>query len=336
VDGASRVALRLGLTPLVIGLTVVAFGTSAPEASVTVGSALAGRGDLALGNVVGSNIFNVLFILGLCALIAPLRIAQRLLWIDVPLLVVVSLLLLVLALDRVVGRFDGALLLGCLLAYTYFAIEASRREPAEIADEYTEEFASRGAGPPRLPAALARVVAGLALLVVGARVTVYGAVEIASQLGLSDLVVGLTIVAAGTSLPEVATSVVATRRGEPDIAVGNVIGSNLFNVLGVLGLGALVSRPGIPVATGALDFDIPVMIATAFACLPVFLAGHEIPRWVGGLFVAYYAAYSGYVVLLAQEHDALPAFSAVMLEFVLPLTGVSLVLALARGMRTRA
>jgi cation:H+ antiporter len=171
---------------------------------------------------------------------------------------------------------------------------------------------------------------GLGLLVYGARWLVEGAVTLARTLGVSELVIGLTVIAAGTSLPEVAASVVAGLRGERDIAVGNVIGSNLFNILSVLGLAALVAPGGINVAPAALTFDIPVMIAAALACSPIFFTGHSIARWEGAVFLSYYAAYTAYVVLNARTHDALPAFSAVMLEFVGPLTMITLAIGYVR------
>lgn len=331
VRGASRLAALLGISPLVIGLTVVAFGTSAPEMAVSVESAYSGQADLALGNVVGSNIFNVLFILGLCALILPLRVAQQLLWMDVPLMIGASLLLLLLALDGSISRGDGLMLFGGILLYTVFAIKQGRRESGEVVAEYTSEF---GAGEKRLtdhwPMQALLVGVGLVMLVFGARFLVDGAVLIAKYFAISELVIGLTVVAAGTSLPEVAASVVASIRGERDIAVGNVVGSNLFNILAVLGLSSLVSPTGIQVAPSALTFDIPVMIAVALACAPIFFTGHLIARWEGSVFLLYYAAYTVYLILNAKAHDSLPAFSAVMLEFVLPITLLTLAVAYAR------
>lgn len=331
VRGASRLAAVLGISPLVIGLTVVAFGTSSPEMAVSVESAFSGQADIALGNVVGSNIFNVLFILGLCALILPLRVAQQLLWLDVPLMIGASILLLLIALDGQISRIDGVMLFGGIVAYTIFAITQGRKESAEVSAEYAGEFSARGGGwSDTWPVQILLIVAGLAMLVLGARWLVDGAVVIAKYFGISELVIGLTVIAAGTSLPEVAASVVASLRGERDIAVGNVVGSNIFNILAVLGLSSLVSPTGINVAPAALTFDIPVMIAVALACAPIFFTGHLIARWEGGIFVAYYCAYMGYVILNAKEHDALPAFSALMLEFVLPITLLTLVIGYVR------
>jgi cation:H+ antiporter len=321
VRGASRLAAALGISPLVIGLTVVAYGTSAPEMAVSVKSAWAGQPDLALGNVVGSNVFNVLLILGASATITPLLVSSQLIRLDVPIMIGLSVLTLLLAGDGSIGRLDGAILFAGAVAYTAFQIRQSRRESAALQDEYAQEY-----GPKRSSTAanLAFIAAGLVLLVLGSRWLVNGAVAFAQALGVSELVIGLTIVAAGTSLPEVATSILAAFRGERDIAVGNVVGSNIFNILAVLGLAGLAAPSGLPAPAALLRFDLPVMIAVAIACLPVFASGATIARWEGALFLFYYAAYTAYTVLAAQQHDALPAFSAVMQVFVLPLTAVTL------------
>jgi len=330
VKGSSRLAASFGISPLVIGLTVVAFGTSAPEMAVSVKAALAGQADIALGNVVGSNIFNVLFILGGAALITPLLVQAQLVRLDVPLMIGVSGVLYLMAGDGRLSRTEGALLVAGALAYTGYAAAQSRKESAAVQEEYGQEYGDRRK-PPWLD--LVFIAGGLGLLVLGARWLVEGAVTFAQSLGVSELVIGLTIVAAGTSLPEVAASFVAAARGERDIAVGNVIGSNLFNILWVLGLATAISPTGVAVSEPALRFDIPVMLAVAAACLPIFLTGHLIARWEGALFLAYYAAYTLYLVLSAQAHDLLPYYSAVMLGFVLPLTAVTLALTLYRHFR---
>lgn len=330
VRGAARLGAIAGISPLVVGLTVVAYGTSAPELAVSLNAAIGGRGDIALGNVIGSNIFNVLFILGLCAVILPLRVAQQLVRLDVPLLIGASLLVLLISLDGRVSRIDGMLLFGGAIAYTIFAVHQGRNENAAVEREYRNEYNVSAGKLAGWPAQGVSIVVGLTMLVFGARFLVGGAVEIAQLMGLSELVIGLTIIAAGTSLPEVATSVIASVRGERDIAVGNVVGSSIFNILVVLGLSSIFSPSGIPVAPAALTFDIPVMIAVALACAPIFFTGHLIARWEGWVFIAYYGAYTAYLILNAQEHDALPAFSAVMLEFVLPITVLTLVIVYTR------
>jgi len=244
VRGASRLALRFGVSPLVIGLTVVAFGTSSPELAVSVQSGLEGKADIALGNVVGSNIFNVLAVLGLSALVAPLVVQQRLVRFEVPLVIGISALSLLLAQDGRIGLFDGLLLVGGLIAYTLLVIQQSRRESAAVKAEYEQEFGGSIAGwLGRLPIQVACVLSGLGLLVLGANWLVDSAVSIARALDISEVVIGLTIVAAGTSFPELATSVVAAMRGERDIAVGNVVGSSLFNLLGILGIAASTGWP---------------------------------------------------------------------------------------------
>jgi cation:H+ antiporter len=252
VRGASRLALRFGTSPLVIGLTVVAFGTSSPELAVSVQSGLAGQADIAVGNVVGSNIFNVLAVLGLAALVAPLVVQQRLVRFEVPLVVGLSVLVLVMVQDRRVGAVDGLLLLGGLIGYTVFAIRQSLREATAVRSEYDQAFGVGASGwLARLPAQVVFVLGGLGLLVLGAKWLVDSAVSIARSLGVGEAVIGLTVVAAGTSFPELATSVVAAMRGERDIAVGNVVGSSVFNLLGILGTAALVTPEGAFGGTGA-------------------------------------------------------------------------------------
>ncbi len=330
VRGAGRLGLRFGLSPLVVGLTIVAFGTSSPELAVSVSAGLAGQADMAVGNIVGSNIFNVLAVLGISAFIAPLLVRQQLVRFEAPLAIGVSLLFFIMALDGRIGLIDGLLLTAGIVAYTVFAIRQSRREGAEVEAEYAQEFGAAPAWLDRLPAQLALIAGGLALLVLGAAWLVDSAVAMARALGVSEVVIALTIVAAGTSLPELATSVVAALRGERDIAVGNVIGSGLFNLLAIGGIAAMVTPGGLLVAPAVLHFDLPVMIAVAFACLPIFATGHAIARWEGGLFLGYYVAYVAYLVLSATGHAALPAFSGVMLAFVLPLTAVTLLVVWAR------
>lgn len=325
VRGASQLALRFGISPLVIGLTVVAFGTSSPEMAVSIQSGLAGQADIAMGNVVGSNIFNVLAVLGVSALIAPLVVKQQLVQFEVPLIVGLSVLILVMSQDGRIGKLDGLLLVGGLIAYTVLVIRQSRRETADVQAEYANDFGNASKGwLARFPAQIACIVVGLALLVLGATWLVDGAVSIARSLNISEVVIGLTIVAAGTSFPELATSVVAAMRGEGDIAVGNVVGSSIFNLLGILGAASLVTPGGLSVAPALVNFDIPVMIVVAFACLPIFATGHRIARWEGVMFLGYYTVYLAYLILAATQHDSLQSFSMTMLGFVLPLTGVTM------------
>lgn len=335
VRGASRLALSFGISPLVVGLTIVAFGTSSPEAAVSLGAVMDGRTDIAVGNVVGSNVFNVLFILGVSALIVPLLVNVQLILQEVPIMVGASLLLLVMALDGRLGLSDGLLLCAVLVAYTVFLVRQSRAETAAAQAEYAAEL------PPAPPSSwdgklwvqLLLIVAGLALLVLGSDWLVTASVAFAKALGVSDVVIGLTIVAAGTSMPEVATSIMAAIKGERDIAVGNVVGSNTFNILGCLGLSAVASgTAGLAIPAAVMQFDVWVMLAVALACVPVFLTGREISRREGALFLGYYVAYVAYLVMAAQGHTALPAFSAAMVGLVLPLTIVALVALAVRGL----
>jgi cation:H+ antiporter len=277
-----------------------------------------GKSDIAVGNAVGSNIFNALFILGLCALIRPLVVTAQFIARDIPVMIGVSLSLWLLCADGRLSRVEGAVLLTGLLIFTVDSIRASRRETDNVKDEYETALAHPiGA---RLGRAWLLVAAGLLSLVVGARLLVDSAVTIAQVLGLDEIVIGLTVVAAGTGLPEVATSLVATLRGERDIAAGNVVGSNIFNILGILGLSALVSPNSLRVSPSIENFDIPVMTAVALACLPLVIRDHRLSRWEGALFLGYYVAYTIYLLLAANQHEALEPFSATMLEFAIPLT----------------
>jgi len=333
VRGASRLALSFGLSPLVVGLTVVAFGTSAPEVAVSAGAVLDGRNDIAVGNVVGSNIFNVLVILGFSAMIAPLVVRSQVIRQEVPIMLGASLLLLVFTFYGNVSFMDGIWLFGSLVSYTVFLVIQSRRETEAAKEEFADEIqpAEPGAWDSHWASQVGLIVVGLTALVLGSDYLVQASVNFAKALGVSDVVIGLTIVAAGTSMPEVATSLAAAIKGERDIAVGNVVGSSTFNILGCLGLSGLVSgHLGLVVAPSVLAFDIWVMLAVALACLPVFITGREIARWEGGVFLGYFVAYVGYLLLATQQHDALPAFSGVMLGFVVPLTVITLVVMMIR------
>jgi cation:H+ antiporter len=337
VRGAAKIALSLGISPLVVGLTIVAMGTSSPEVAVSVGAALSGSTDIAVGNVVGSNIFNVLFILGVSAVITPLIVHSQIIRQEVPIMIGASVILAVMILDGLLGRAESGLLLALLVGYVVFLIRQSRAETPEIREEYEGAEARRKGGwDSHWAVQLLLIAAGLGLLVLGSNWLVDAAVAFARALGVSDLVIGLTIIAAGTSMPEVATSIMAAVRGERDIAVGNVIGSNTFNVLGCLGISGVVSTSGLGIAPALLNFDLWVMLAVAIACLPVFLLGRQIGRRRGLLFLAYYAAYVAYLIMGAQQHDALDEFSAVMLSFVLPITIVTLVAMVVRDQSQRS
>tara|TARA_R110002049_G_scaffold33716_5_gene110963 strand:+ start:1362 stop:2429 length:1068 start_codon:yes stop_codon:yes gene_type:complete len=328
VRGAARLAAGFGISPLVIGLTIVAMGTSSPEMAVSVGAALEGESAIAVGNVVGSNIFNVLVILGLSALIIPLAVSAQIVRQEIPIMIGASILLIGLGLDRVIGHGEAALLLGLLAAYTVFLVRQSRAVTPADGNDAAVPLSGTGH---RTWVQLLLIVAGLMLLVFGADWLVTAATVFARQMGVTDLVIGLTIVAAGTSMPELATSIVAALRGQRDIAIGNVVGSNTFNILGCVGVTALVAPGGLAVADAVMHFDVWVMLAVAVACVPVFLTGRRIARWEGAMFVAYYVAYAGYLALMAQQHALLERYSLIMLVFVVPLTVVTLAVSLVRG-----
>jgi cation:H+ antiporter len=330
VRGAGRLATTLGVSPLVVGLTVVAFGTSAPEVAVSVNAAISGNADLAVGNVVGSNIFNILFILGLSALITPLVVHAQIIRQEVPILIGACLLFFAISADQRISFFESSLLLLILAAYTAFLIVQSRKESQAIQDEYAAENSKQSAWDRPIYMQLLLIAVGLGLLIQGSEWLVDAAIVFARHLGVSDIVIGLTIVAAGTSMPEVATSVMAAFKGERDIAVGNVVGSNTFNILGGLGITGVVSANGIDGPLSVINFDQWVMLAVCFACIPVFLTGREIARWEGGVFLGYYAAYVTYLIMASQEHDALQAYSSVMMSFIVPLTVITLIAVMIR------
>lgn len=335
VRGASQLAIAAGLSPLVVGLTVVAYGTSAPELAVSIQSSYAGQADIAIGNVVGSNIANILLILGSSATVAPLIVSRQLVRLDAPLMTGLSLLLWLMAWDGKLSQGDGIVLVIAAIAYTLFTLYQGRRESqgskgSEDTEDTEQSDSRRGIYQSLLNLGL--IICGVGILVLGSNYLIKGAVDIAQAIGVSQLIIGLTIVAVGTSLPEIATSIVAAIRGERDIAVGNAVGSNIFNILMVLGLCSIVSPNGIAVSQPALNFDMPVMIAVAVACLPIFFSGYRIDRWEGILFLAYYVAYTLYLFLNATEHSALAEFSTIMLLFVIPFTLITLVIITLRSL----
>jgi cation:H+ antiporter len=287
VRGSAALALRLGLTPLIVGLTVVAFGTSAPELVVSVRAALAGQGAIAIGNVIGSNTLNIGLILGLTALIYPLKVQLQILRIDAPIMIGVSLLAAWMLTDHGIGRPEGAVLAGGLIAYTAFTVLFARRvkPSAAVEAEFAESMpAPRGS----MWRDLLFIAAGLALLIAGSRFMVDGAVNLARSFGISEAIIGLTIVALGTSMPELVTCLVAAMKKEPDIALGNIIGSNIFNILGILGTAAL-ARP--MTGEGIRVLDLCVCIAFAVALLPILRSERTMQRWEGLLLLAGYIAY---------------------------------------------
>lgn len=305
VRGSSRLAAAIGIAPLVIGLTIVAFGTSSPEMAVSVSTALTGQADLAIGNVVGSNIFNVLFILGASALIAPLVVSRQLIRLDVPIMIGVSVIGFLFALDGVISFLEGVLLFAGIVGYTAFLIVQARKDKqvanaaaaaAAGGDEFEKEYGAKGKLDARaIVLNVGMAIAGLVLLVIGSDWLVDGAISLAKVLGVDDVVIGLTIVAAGTSLPEVATSIIATIRKERDIAIGNVVGSNIFNILGILGITALIA----PIAVGdaMVGSDMVWMLVFSAMLFPMMRTRFVLSRLEGGFLVASYGTYLTLLVL---------------------------------------
>ena len=330
VRGASRLALSVGISPLVIGLTIVAFGTSTPELAVSVNAALSGFPDIAIGNVLGSNIANVLLVLGISALITPLIVHEQIIRQEVPIMLGASVIFVAMALDGNISRTEAGILFALVVFYTIFLIVQSRGASRQTIDNFEAEMPPDARWDRHWSVQIALIIVGLVLLVFGANWLVDSATVFARAFGLSDLIIGLTVVAIGTSMPEIATSTIAAVRGERDIAIGNIVGSNVFNLCAVLGLTGLLAPGGIPVSDAARHFDLWIMLAVAFACLPIMLTGREISRWEGGVFVCYYVAYVAWLVLAAQHHAALEAYSGVMLGYVLPLTVITLIVSLMR------
>ncbi|EKV00607.1 K+dependent Na+ exchanger related-protein [Leptolyngbya sp. PCC 7375] len=321
VRGASNLAAMVRISPLVIGLTVVAFGTSAPELAVSLHASFNDQTQLAVGNVVGSNICNVLLILGASALVAPLVVAQQLIRLDVPIMIGVSGLVFLFSLDGFIDTSDGVVLVLGGLSYTFFLLFQSRREQnPEVQDEYAQEYGPREFAWSKVGIEFLAFLGGMACLVVGSQLLVRGAVTIAEALEVNPLIIGLTIVAFGTSLPELATSIVASLRGERDIAVGNVVGSNIFNILVVLGVTSALSPNGIAIEPSVLAFDIPVMIGVAIMCFPICFNDNLVSRWEGVLLLTYYLAYTLYLVMKSTEHGSTVMFGSALKYVIVPLT----------------
>ncbi|MFP8844765.1 calcium/sodium antiporter [Shewanella baltica] len=284
VRGASSIALRLGITPLIIGLTIVAFGTSAPELAVSVKSALAGNSGIALGNVIGSNIANIGLILAITALIRPIQVQSQVVKRDIPLMILASMLFWGLLLDGELSLIDGVVLLSLLVGYLTFSYISSKNSK-------NEEEIEAGPNNPLLSGLF--ILVGISMLVGGGILFVNGAVDLAKTFGVSEVIIGLTIVAIGTSMPELVTSVIAALKGQSDIAIGNVVGSNLFNILGILGVTAIVH----PVSSlGFQPFDFMVMLALAIVILPFAWTGLRIGRREGSVLLLTYLGYMGYLI----------------------------------------
>ena len=286
VKGSASVAARAGLTPLMIGLTVVAFGTSSPELAVSLEAALMGQGDVAVGNVVGSNLLNIAVILGLSALICPIGVNLQLIKVDVPIMILVTILLPLVLLDSRLGRLEGGLFFAGIILYTLLNVQMARKgSTTEVEGEFAE-------GVPKMTRHwsldLLLIVGGLVVLVLGSRLLVDNCLQVARAFHISEAVIGLTVIALGTSMPELATSIVAAIRRQPDIALGNVVGSNIFNILGTLGLSAMVAPMAVP---GIQMLDYAVMVGVSLLLLPFLMTGLRLARFEGGILLAAYISY---------------------------------------------
>ena len=333
VSGSVALSLLLGIPQIVIGLTVVSMGTSAPELFVSLLSTIQGgsAGDaIAVSNVVGSNIFNVLIVLGASAAVMPLRVKSRLVRRDVPLLLGVSMATWGMASGGRLTWVAGLALITGTVINLLWEIRSAKEESSESSDDMDTD----GAAP--APVAAAKLAAGLGLLVLGSQVLVKGAIAAAQGLGVSETVIGLTIVAAGTSMPELVTSLVAAYRGKADLAIGNVVGSNLLNQLVILGLCALVSgERGLGVDPVMLVRDFPIMVATTLACLPIFWTGGVITRLEGWLLIALYGIYVIEQVLSSTASTASDEFRLIALVAILPAVLIFLVWTVLRWQKKR-
>lgn len=307
---AIRITANLKIRPLLIGLTVVALGSSAPQMTVSLQAALNDTADIAVGSVIGSNIFNILVTLGLSALIIPLRVSRQLVRLDIPLMILASALVFALTLNKELDRLDGVILLTGLVIYLGLLLRQSRHSG--------HHHVSPDQPRTSWPYNILLMLSALVMLGVAGHLLLDAAVELATELGLSERIIGLTIIAISTSLPELATSLIAAFRGQREIAVGNVIGSNLFNLLGVLGITALVAPVPLSVSPNALAFDLPVMLGVAVLCLPVFYAGYRVTRLEGVLFLGLYLAYGLHVVSFTTGMPLAGKLEHLMLFYILP------------------
>jgi len=290
IRGSSALALKIGITPLVVGLTVVAFGTSTPELVVSLKAALIGNSSISLGNVIGSNIANIALILGVAALIKPLDVHANVIRREIPIMIVLSILLIILLVDGELSFIDGLIFVLGIITYTVVNVLMARKERnAEVEKEFKEGLKTRLG----VTISIFMIVGGLGLMILGANLFVNSSIAIAKAFGISDAIIGLTVVAIGTSLPELITAIVASYKNEADIAIGNVVGSNIFNILGILGITALL----IPLSSAGISYlDFGVMLFTALILLPLSKTGFRISRLEGGLLLTGYIVYIYYLL----------------------------------------
>lgn len=301
VRGSTNIAARLGISPILIGLTVVSIGTSLPELAIGVTAAREGSGELAVGNIAGTNIVNILFILGLSALLRPLAIEARTVRFDLPVMAVAALMFWGLAADGVLSRLDGVILVCGAVLYTGAVIRASRRESRAVIGEFAQAYPTdepdRPASGGRAALDVVMMLGGIAIIIVGAEWLVDGAVGISRGFGVSDALIGLTVVAIGTSAPELVTTLVSTLRGERDIAIGNLLGSSIYNIMLILGVTCLVPAHGLTLSSSLVWIDIPIMVAATLVCLPIFVSGRRVHRGEGAAMVAAYVAYLTFLLV---------------------------------------
>jgi cation:H+ antiporter len=298
VRGGTRVAARLRIPPIIIGLTIVSVGTSVPELAVGIEAANRGNGSLAVGNIAGTNVVNLLLILGTSALLRPLALTMQTLRIDLPVMGVVAIGFLAMCWNGQLSRLEGGVMVAAGIVYTLLIIYLARRESSDAKEEFAAEF---GAKPSVHPAAMlmlsvAMLGVGIAIVVVGSDWLVDGAATLARGWGVSEALIGLTIVAIGTSSPELATTIIGTLRNDRDVAVGNLLGSSIYNILAIMGITCLVPATGVAIERDLVHIDIPFMVGATLACIPVFLSGRRVTRIEGGVFVAAYVAYLVYLV----------------------------------------
>lgn len=334
VTGASRIGQHFGLSPLVIGLTIVAAGTSAPELAVVFQSIAVDDTELAVGSIIGSNIANILLVLGLAATFGTIHVAFRSVRTDIPVMIAASLAFVIFSLDGQLSRRDGLLFVTGLVVFVYWTLKSATRSSQSDKTASDTTVSSRPLYDLRfLVGSLLALIAGIGGLALAARFVVAGAERIAVSLGVPELIVGLTIVALGTSAPEIVTTLVAAVQGRRDLAVGSAVGSNIFNILLVLGASSLVAPQGISIGDTALTLDLPVMVAAAVACLPLVLWDKKFDRLEGIVFVGFYGAYLLFLVLDAIDHEAKQLFVVTVVGLALPAAAVAIGVATARHLR---
>lgn len=297
VRSGSALAARLGVSPLLIGLTVVALGTSTPELAVGIDAAIQGNGSLAVGNIAGTNTVNILLILGLSAALQPLAIQMQTLRLELPVIVIASATLLAFAWDGTLSPLEGLLLVIMGVAFTLAVIRLAQRESIKVKQEFAREFGPRPLVSRLAATEMLMLATGLVIIVCGADWLVESSVDLARLWKVSDAFIGLTIVAIGTSAPELVTTIISTIRGERDIAIGNLIGSSVYNIFVILGVTCLIPTAGIEVSSHLVRIDIPIMLGVALLCIPVFVSGRQISRIEGSLFVSAYVVYLSYLIV---------------------------------------